>query len=93
LSKPKSFLSHFSPQLLRFDINYLEKEDSIIISKSINSQVSISQKETFHFIFGKYLFFDLVEETCTINGEIILRSDSFVDGPLIKKFQHKIEKI
>ncbi len=90
LSKPKSFLSHFSPRISRFDINFVENKDYFIISKSVNSKVSISQKETFKFIFGKYLFFDLKEETCKVHGEIIFRSDSFTKGPFVKKFKYKI---
>lgn len=92
LFKPKSFMNHFSIQPLRIDINFIENEDSIIISKNINTKVSISQKETLRFIFEKYLFFDLNRESCTIQGEVIFRSDSFTSGPLVKKFKQKIEK-
>lgn len=92
LASQNSFISKFSIQPGRFDISFQEFKEFVIISRSINPQVSISQKETFEFIFGKYLFFDLNEEECEIKGELIFRSDSFLSGPLIKKFNYKIGK-
>lgn len=71
-----------------FHINFKEKDDFIIISRNNihrhTAAVSISQNSYETDVFNEYLFV-LNKETNQINAKIIIRSDDFTEGPIIKE--------
>jgi len=85
----------YYPEINPLNISIDETEDHFIAGRmllrdQINT-VILSQKSKEESIFNKEIII-IAETSTTISGEIVLKSDSFTEGPLIKKFSLFIDK-
>lgn len=89
------FGSLYYPELNPLNISIDKTEDyfiaTLMLLRDKANSVILSQKSKDESIFNKEIII-IATASLTVSGEIVLKSDSFTEGPLIKKFSIPIEK-
>jgi hypothetical protein len=87
--------SIYYPELNPFNISIDNIEDhfiaTLMLLRDKTNSVILNQKSKDESIFNKEIIL-ITTAPVTVSGEIVLRSDSFTEGPLIKEFSLSIDK-
>lgn len=81
-------LGHIPMEIPSLDVSVEEKEDKYIVSRNAFKKefpITLYQHQKEEFIFSQYIFFDK-EDSQEVSIKVTIRSDDFVDGPIIQEY-------
>jgi hypothetical protein len=71
-------------------LNFKEEKQNSVLVKCNHSPFLLQQKEKMEDVFNGYIY-PIASKDCIIEGNIIVRSDDFIDGPLNRPFTLSIQ--